>query len=153
MFNLFLIVHIVTGIICLVSGLFAMLSKKKKGRHSLAGELYHGSFIVVFITVIMLSVSNWEESGYLLYIGVFSYGMALLGYLAVKIKWKNWLALHISGMLGSYIGIATATITVNISKIPLLNELPILLFWLLPTIIGTPIIMKIRKKYTLQKVR
>lgn len=153
MFNLFLFIHIISGIVCLASGLFAMLSKKKKGQHTLAGELYHGSFVIVFITVIVMSISHWEESGYLFYIGVFSYSLALLGYLAAKIRWKNWLALHISGMLGSYIGIATATITVNINKIPLLNELPVLLFWLLPTIIGTPIIIKIRKKYSFQKVR
>src|SRR6185437_13499305 len=90
---------------------------------------------------------HWQESAYLFYIGVFSYALALLGYVSVKMRWKNWLGSHIGGMLGSYIGIVTATIVVNVPKIPFLNELPPLLFWLLPTIIGTPLIFIIGKKY------
>lgn len=94
-----------------------------------------------------MSIVNWSESAYLFYIALFSYGLALLGYLARKVKWNNWMRAHIGGMLGSYIGIVTATLVVNVDKIPVLNELPILLFWFLPTIIGTPIITMISKKY------
>ena len=36
------------------------------------------------------------------------------------VKW------HIGGILGSYIGIVTATIVVNVPKVPVLNELPYL---------------------------
>lgn len=50
-------------------------------------------------------------------------------------------------MLGSYIGIVTATLVVNIHKIPYLNEFPVLIFWFLPTIIGTPFIVMVGKKY------
>ncbi len=147
MFKLFLIAHILTGIICLIIGLFAMSSKKKKGKHTIAGEMYHCSYVFVFVTAIIMSILHWEKSQYLFYIALFSYGLALLGYLAVKKKWKNWLDFHLGGMLGSYIGIVTATLVVNVHRIPLLNEFPTLVIWFLPTIIGTPMIVKVGQKY------
>ena len=85
------------------------------------------------------------------YIALFSYALALLGYLAAHKKWKNWLVSHIGGMLGSYIGIVTATLVVNVHQIPLLNEWPTSLFWFLPTIIGTPFICKVGNKYSQKK--
>jgi hypothetical protein len=147
MFGLILVIHIISGFLCLISGLFAMTARKKKGKHTIAGEIYHWLYVLVFISAIVMSILHWEESAYLFYIALFSYALALLGYLSVKMKWKNWLSNHIGGMLGSYIGIITATIVVNISKVPLLNELPVILFWLLPTIIGTPLIYKVGQKY------
>jgi hypothetical protein len=128
-----------------------MSSRKKRGKHTLSGEIYHWSYVLVFITAVVMSIIHWEESAYLFYIGIFSYALALLGYLAPKIRWKNWLGSHIGGMLGSYIGIVTATIVVNVPKIPILNELPPLLFWLLPTIIGTPFIFRVGNKYKPKK--
>ncbi|WP_081798138.1 DUF2306 domain-containing protein [Neobacillus dielmonensis] len=151
MFKLFLLIHIISGIVCLVSGIFAMSARKKKGRHTTAGEIYHGFYVLVFISAIYMSITHWEESAYLFYIGVFSYALAILGYLAGKIRWKNWLNAHIGGMLGSYIGIVTATIVVNIPKVPVLNEIPVLIFWFLPTIIGTPFIIKTGNKYKPKK--
>ncbi|MDM5333885.1 DUF2306 domain-containing protein [Ureibacillus composti] len=153
MFILFLITHIVTGFICLISGIFAMSYKKKKGKHTVSGEIYHWSYVLVFISSIVMSVMHWEESAYLFYIAIFSYSLALLGYLSAKKKRKNWLSKHIGGMLGSYIGIVTATIVVNIPKVPVLNELPVLIFWILPTIIGTPFIFKVGGKYKTKKVK
>ncbi|RXJ04545.1 DUF2306 domain-containing protein [Anaerobacillus alkaliphilus] len=147
MFTIFLIIHIVTGFVCLVSGVIAMSSRKKTGKHSLSGEVYHWSYVFVFLTAVFMSMIHWEESAYLFYIGVFSYALAFLGYVASKKRWKNWIVSHIGGMLGSYIGIVTATIVVNIPKIPVLNEVPALLFWLLPTIVGTPFIFRVANKY------
>jgi heme/copper-type cytochrome/quinol oxidase subunit 2 len=43
LFNAFLITHIITGVICLVTGIFAMSYKKKKGKHTTFGEIYHWS--------------------------------------------------------------------------------------------------------------
>lgn len=130
-----------------------MSYKKKRGKHTVSGEIYHWSYVLVFISALVMSVMHWEESAYLFYIAVFSYSLAFLGYLSAKMRRKNWLSKHISGMLGSYIGIVTATIVVNIPKVPVLNELPVLLFWFLPTIIGTPFIYKVGEKYKTKKIK
>ncbi|QYR19214.1 DUF2306 domain-containing protein [Paenibacillus sp. sptzw28] len=147
MFNLVLLIHVTTGSTCLVTGLIAMLSKKKKGRHTVSGEVYHWAYVIVFFTALVMSVLHWKESQYLFYIALFSYGLALLGYLSAKRRWRNWLGTHIGCMLGSYIGIITATLVVNVPRIPVLSDLPALFFWFLPTIIGTPLIFRVGKKY------
>ncbi|MGP4062416.1 DUF2306 domain-containing protein [Halobacillus sp. H74] len=144
-----LVIHIIAGGISLISGLFAMTAKKRKGRHTSFGQLYHWSYVGVFLTAVAMAIIHWQESQYLFYIALFSYGLALSGYIAVKNKkkTKKWLTMHIGGMLGSYIGIVTATLVVNVAKIPVLNELPTIYYWFLPTIIGTPIVYMVGRKY------
>ncbi|MBM7703098.1 DUF2306 domain-containing protein [Metabacillus iocasae] len=148
---MFLFLHIIAGCICLLTGLLAMISRKKKGIHSLAGEVYHWSFVVVFATSIIMALLNWRESAYLFFIGIFSYSFALSGYIAAKRKKRNWIGAHIGGMLGSYIAIITAVIVVNAPKLELLNDIPILLLWFLPTIIGSPLIFLTRRTYATRK--
>ncbi|MGM8212019.1 DUF2306 domain-containing protein [Virgibacillus sp. W0430] len=145
-FSFFLTLHIISGTVCLIVGLIAAISKKKRGWHTSLGELYHGAYVVVFITAIVTSIMNWQDSAYLFFIALFSYGLALFGYLARKRRTHNWLPRHIGGMLGSYIGIITAVLIVNISDIPIVNEWPALIFWFLPTIIGTPIIIIVTQR-------
>ncbi|MCA1029663.1 DUF2306 domain-containing protein [Bacillus timonensis] len=147
LFQFFLIIHIIAGFLCLLTGLFAMIASKKRGKHTIFGEAYHVNFVVVFLSAVVMAILHWEESAYLFFIAFFSYFFALQGYIAGKKRGKNWLVRHIGGMLGSYIAIVTAVIVVNIGKVPYLNELPVLLFWFLPTIIGTPIITMVGRKY------
>ncbi|WP_270180905.1 DUF2306 domain-containing protein [Alkalihalobacillus sp. CinArs1] len=149
-----LAVHILAGTICLITGIGAMVFKKRKGKHTNVGQVYHASYVLVFITAVLMAIVHWQESQYLFYIALFSYGLALVGFLSVKKKKsKRWLTLHIGGMLGSYIGIVTATLVVNVSKIPVLNELPTIYYWFLPTIIGTPIIRMVGQRYKAKKPR
>ena len=147
MIRIFLLTHILAGVICLITGFLAINSEKKKGKHTLLGETYHISYVVIFITSIVMAITNWNESAYLFYIAIFSYGLALYGYLASKIKWKRWLSSHITGMLGSYIGVITAALVVNQSKIPFIQDFPSLFIWFLPTVIGTPLIKKVQDRY------
>ncbi|WP_078544443.1 DUF2306 domain-containing protein [Litchfieldia alkalitelluris] len=152
MFYLLLILHIISGAICLLTGLVAAFKKKRKGVHTFTGEIYHWSYLIVFSTAVAMSIIKWDESAYLFYIAIFSYGLALTGYLAKKMRKRNWLGLHIGGMLGSYIGIVTATLVVNANNIPFISELPTLLIWVLPTIIGIPLIFRIGKRYSPRKI-
>lgn len=58
-----------------------------------------------------------------------------------RIKTKQfWLKAHISRMSGGFIAATTAFLAVNAMKIPL--EIPNFVFWLLPTIVFTPLISK-----------
>ncbi|MFM1650583.1 DUF2306 domain-containing protein [Brevibacillus sp. B_LB10_24] len=148
LFDTMLLMHIAAGSICLVAGALAAGVKKRKGVHTVSGEIYHGAYVVIFITSAVMAVLNWSKSGFLLYVAIFSYGLALLGYLARKQRWKNWLASHIGGMLGSYIGVITAILVVNGENMPLISQIPSLWLWFLPTIIGTPIISFVGRRYT-----
>ena len=143
-----LITHIVMGSLCLLLGAINLSIRKEKGYHTKIGEWYHIGYVIVFITSIGMAIINWSESAYLFYIALFSYGLALLGYVAGKLRWTNWLTVHISGMAGSYIGIITAVLVVNGTEIPFLNQIPSLLLWFVPTIIGTPFIIMVNKRYS-----
>ncbi|RAP24762.1 hypothetical protein C2W64_02769 [Brevibacillus laterosporus] len=107
---------------------------------------------MIFLTSIVTAIWHWEQSAYLFFIALFSYGLALYGYLARKRRWTEWLGKHINGMLGSYIGVITAVLVVNQTKIPVLNQWPSLFVWLLPTIIGSPLIALVQKKCGKRKV-
>jgi|SRR5690625_624626 len=145
-YTVFLITHIIAGSFCLVAGAINFSVKKVRGYHTKIGEWYHGGYFVIFITSIGMAIIHWSESAYLFYIAIFSYGLALFGYLARKKRWNSWLSMHIGGMAGSYIGIITAVLVVNGANIPLINQIPSLLLWFIPTIIGTPIIIFVVNK-------
>lgn len=145
--SILLITHIIAGAFCLFIGLISFSAKKQKGIHTLIGEGYHLGYFIVFISSVGMAIINWTESAYLFYIAIFSYGLALFGYLARKLRWKNWLPKHIGAMAGSYIGIVTAVLVVNGMDIPLLNKIPVILLWFLPTIVGTPLIILTNQRF------
>jgi hypothetical protein len=98
-----------------------------------------------------MAILNWEVSSYLFYIAIFSFLFALVGYIAYQKKRKNWMVTHIAGMGGSYIAMVTGFIVVNQQNVAAFKDIPSLVFWLLPTIIGTPIIKKVGDKYDIRK--
>lgn len=147
LFTILLTIHIAAGSVCLAAGAASAFARKRKGLHTVMGEVYHAFYMLIFLTSVIMAVMHWSESAYLFYIAIFSYSLALFGYLAKKLRWRDWLGKHIGGMLGSYIGVITAVLVVNGHRIPVLNEVPVLLIWLLPTIIGTPIIARIGRRY------
>lgn len=134
MFTAFLVAHIAAGAIGLVLGPVAMRAGKRPGTHTRAGELYHWNMLVVCLSAGALALMHWAEAGFLLYIAIFSYAFALVGYVAARTRPAHWLLFHISGMGGSYIALVTAFLIVQAGTDASL------IVWLIPTIIGTPII-------------
>jgi hypothetical protein len=147
LFPVLLAIHIAAGFICLVTGFLAMYARKRKGMHTKAGEIYHAAFVLILITSVAMAIMHWETNAYLLYIGIFSYAFAAVGYVAKKRRVRNWLGLHIGGMLGSYIAIITAVLVVNAPRIPVLSDINALWIWFTPTFVGTPLIFLVGRKY------
>jgi hypothetical protein len=129
-----LTIHAACGSVGLVLGPVAMLSGKRRGTHTRSGEAYHWVFLVLFLSAVALAVLNWDEVWWLAFVGAFSYGLALLGYLAAKRRWAGWLRAHVAGQGGSYIAMVTALLVVNTGG---RSPFP----WVVPTLIGTPIIV------------
>jgi hypothetical protein len=133
--------HILVGVVCVVAGLLAMLSLKRRGGHSTFGSLYYWALAVVVISATGLSVVRWAENYHLFFLGALSLTAATVGRTALRRRWNNWVRLHISGMGSSYILMLTAFYVDNGKHLPLWRELPQWAFWVLPTALGLPIIL------------
>lgn len=60
-----------------------------------------------------------------------------------------WLSEHLQRMIGAFIASMTAFLVVNAKYLP--ESIPLILYWLLPTIIFTPLIIKWANKYEVKK--
>jgi uncharacterized membrane protein len=134
-------VHVLFGLAAVVTGAFAMLSKKGRGRHSNFGAIYFLCLLGVFITMSALSFMRWAENYHLFILGVLSFASALFGRTAARRHWNQWLRLHLTGMGTSYILMLTAFYVDNGKNLPLWKELPELAFWFLPSVVGAPILV------------
>lgn len=150
MFSIILWTHIAAGTIGLVLGPIAMYSKKRKGLHTQIGTVYFYCMTIVCAAALVLSVMHWQQSWWLSIVGVFSFSLAARGYFAAKKRGRDWLQSHIAGMLGSYIAMTTALLVVNAGHIPGHEKIPAIAFWILPTIIGSPLIRRTRARYAVK---
>ena len=125
--------HIAAGSFGLLLGPVLFAARKRRGLHTIGGELYHWNFVVLFVTAVVLAAMNWDEVWWLAPIGAFSSSFALRGYVAAKRRRPGWLPRHLAGQGGSYIAMTTALLVVNFGAAN-----PIV--WILPTLVGTPVI-------------
>lgn len=196
--------HIASGILSLVSGLIAILSKKGLKVHRLSGMIFFISMLVVAASAIFISILKSNQ--FLLLIGIFAFYQDYSGFRAIRNKqlkpsWLDWFVLivagvnaffmiysmnlvlmvfggicsylvigsvrifiltvrgkeipkllwlsrHIGMMLGAYIATLTAFLVVNVRRFE-----PAWLPWLLPSMIGVPLILYWTRKYTLKPGR
>ena len=133
--------HILVGIACVGAGIAAMLSQKRRGRHSTFGTIYYWCLALVVASATGLSVVRWAENYHLFFLGALSLIAATVARTALRQRWHNWVRLHITGMGLSYILMLTAFYVDNGKNLPLWRELPQWTFWVLPSMLGAPIII------------
>jgi hypothetical protein len=133
-------VHVAAGLVCSVTGIVAMLAPKRAGRHPSAGTVYYWSLVVVFLTM-ALSILRWPHNTHLFVLGILSFGAGVVGRGARRRLWRHWLPVHITGMAVSYILLLTAFYVDNGPHLPLWRSLPALAFWLLPSLVGLPLLI------------
>lgn len=148
LFDYLLVWHIAAGVVCILAGLLAVLVRNRKGLRTLSGKIYRGAYTVLFITTMALAIMQWENEAYLLFIGAFSYGIALFGYLGTKKRWHNWKVKQIGGMIGSYMGMIAAVFAVIGSNILRVSNIPVFWLWSISTMIGAAIIFWIGYRYS-----
>jgi hypothetical protein len=135
--------HILLGLTCVVTGFVAMVSPKGRGRHSRFGTLYSWCLSAVFASATALSAMRWTENYHLFIIGALSFATALLGRAAARRQQPGRrFDLHVAGMGLSYIFMLTAFYVDNGKNLPLWRELPAIVLWLLPAVVGIPIIVR-----------
>jgi hypothetical protein len=141
-FTAFLIGHILAGLTCVVTGVIAMRSQKRRGPHPRFGTVYYWSLAVVFVTATGMALMRWSQDYHLAIIGSVTFGCASVGYAARKIRWNGWITAHIWGMGLSYAALLTGFYVDNGPNLPVWQRLPHLTYWLLPSAIGVPLILR-----------
>jgi len=86
------------------------------------------------------SILRWPENTHLFVLGILSFGAGTIGRTARRRLWRGWLRLHITGMAFSYILLLTAFYVDNGPHLPLWRSLPPLAHWLLPSLVGLPLL-------------
>ncbi|MGB6454931.1 MAG: hypothetical protein WBH47_10645 [Streptosporangiaceae bacterium] len=140
-FLAFLTVHITAGLTAVITGAIAALARKGSPRHIRAGRWFYRTITVVFLTAAALSLMRWRQDYHLLAIGVVAFAAATIGYLHRR-RHRPGDAGHIVGMGIGYVAMLTAFYVDNGPHLPLWDRLPPLSFWLLPAVIGAPIITR-----------
>ena len=141
LFLTFVALHIAAGLTCVIAGVVAMLSRKQPGRHPLAGSVYYWALACVFATMTVLAISRWAEDYHLFVLGALSFLAATIGRRARRRRWPAWARVHLTGMGVSYILLLTAFYVDNGPNLPLWRELPQIAFWILPSLVGAPILL------------
>jgi hypothetical protein len=136
-----LAIHIPAGIVCVLAGLVALLSKKQPGRHPKFGTIYYWSLSVVFVSASFLAALRWSEDYHLFILGTLSFTAASFGRMAHRRRWHGWVRLHIIGMGLSYVLMLTAFYVDNGKDLPLWKKLPTITYWILPSAVGLPLIV------------
>lgn len=140
LFLALLAVHVTAALTAVIGGAAAALTRRKgRGRHACLGDVYVEAICVVFVTATGMALMRWSEDHRLFVIGVVAFGAASTGLVARRRHWKGDAA-HIVGMGGSYIALLTAFYVDNGKQLPLWDRLPAVAYWLLPALIGIPLI-------------
>jgi hypothetical protein len=133
--------HILFGLAAVTAGILAMISRKGRGRHSRFGTAYFCCLLGVFLTMTGLSFMRWPADYHLFILGALSFAAATLGRAAARRRWAQWPRLHLTGMGASYILMLTAFYVDNGPNLPVWRDLPSVIFWVLPSAVGAPLIL------------
>ena len=141
MFLALLAVHVLAGLIAVITGAIAALVRKGSPRHIRAGRWYYRAIIIVFATATVLAAMRWRQDYYLFIIGAIAFTAATIGYQHRR-RHRPGDTGHIAGMGIAYVAMLTAFYVDNGPHLPLWDRLPVITFWLLPSVIGAPIIIR-----------
>ena len=84
---------------------------------------------------------RWAEDYHLFVIGLFALAAASIGYWHRRLH-RPGDRIHISGMGVSYIALLTAFYVDNGKNLPLGKDLPPITYWLVPSVIGLPLVAR-----------
>src|SRR5215468_6577441 len=137
----FLAIHVAAGLTAVLTGAAAALTRKGSPRHIRAGRWFYRAITVVFATATILAVMRWRQDYHLFLIGAVAFTAATIGYQHRR-RHRPGDTGHIAGMGTAYVVMLTAFYVDNGPHLPLWDRLPTLTFWLLPSAIGAPVIIR-----------
>jgi len=144
--------HVLLALICVVVGFAAMMTNKHSANHPKLGLIYFWLLAAVFATSAVLSLMRWREDYHLFVLGMLSFGSAWLGRAAAARESPRSIRRHLSYMGVSYVLLLTAFYVDNGRNLPIWRDLPSIVYWVLPALIGVPLILRTLWRHPLARV-
>jgi len=139
--------HVLCGLVAVVAGVTATLTRKGSRRHRRVGQVWLVGLGGLCVSAPVLASLDWAHRWHLVVLGVVAAGLAALGFLGTRRRWKGWRAAHIAGMSGSFITTLTAFYVDNGPRLPVWNLLPPIVLWFLPGVVGLPLLMRALRRH------
>ena len=136
-------VHALGGLVAVIGGVVAMLTRKGGPAHRRGGRAWLGGLAVLCATAPPLVARDWAHLWYLLVLAGVAAGSALVGYLGIR---SGRRVVHILGMGSAFMVMLTAFYVDNGPRLPGWSLLPPVAFWLLPAAVGLPIMLRAVRK-------
>lgn len=135
-------VHILAGLVCVVTEILTLGCEKRAGLHPICGTIYHWGLAALVISAAFLAAAHWANDRVLLAVGAISFGASSMGRMARRRHWKAWVSTHITCMGGSFIAMLTAFLVEEGKSLPGLSGLPRLTYWFVPALVAAPLIIR-----------
>lgn len=142
-----IVVHVGCGIGAVACGAAAMLTRKGGRRHRRFGLIHLVALAGLGTTAMVLATVDWAHRWHLAALGILALGSAAVGFTAVRLARPVRIGAHIAGMGTAYIVMLTAFYVDNGPRLPLWNQLPVLMLWVLPTAAGAPILIRTLRRH------
>lgn len=134
--------HVLLGLAAVTTGMVAMFSPKRRGRHSRWGSFYFWSLAALFTSASALALLRGDEDAPLVLLGGGAFVSAWIGRSARRGYWGNSTRTHLAFMGASYILMLTAFYVETGDQLPLWDQLPPILYWIIPGAVGVPLIVR-----------
>jgi uncharacterized membrane protein len=135
-------VHVACGVVAVLCGAGAMVSHKGSRRHRRFGRVHLVALVGLGATAPVLAAADWAHRWHLVVLGCAALGSAIAGFVAIRSGRPARVRVHIVGMGAGYIAMLTAFYVDNGPRLPLWDRLPVVVLWLLPGLVGGPLIVR-----------
>lgn len=134
--------HTAAGLAGLALGGLVIWSSRERPLLDRWSVAYHWTVLAVSLTAVVLLVLDWPQLWWLMLLSVFAYGLALLGFLAPRRRFRGWTGFYAHGQGGSYIALVTAFIVVSLTVDGPIHGPAAAAVWVFPTLVGTRLIKR-----------
>lgn len=136
-----LALHVLAGLVSVISGARAALARKRPGWHPRAGRVFLAGITGIFLTATVMSALRWREDRHLFVIASIAFALAVTGFTARRREWPRWMLWHGAAMGGAYVTLLTGFYVDNGPQLPPIDRLPHWTYWVVPIAVGIPVIL------------
>lgn len=144
-----LAVHVLVAMTAVLAAAIVIVSEKGRPRHVRFGRLYFRALLATGATAMLLAVMRWKADYYLFLLAVVALAFGVMGARTRARSGRSRARRHAILMSTSFIVMLTAFYVDNGPHLPLWRLLPTAALWVIPTLVGAPILVRVLRRHPL----